>query len=86
MLRKIGIHALCAGLWATAPAGAAIFTVTNNADSGAGSLRAAIEFANASGTPSDTIEFAFDAGDPLFDAGNPASSSIPTMVELVSAR
>ena len=71
MLRRFGIHALCVALWATAPAGAAIFTVTNNTDNGVGSLRAAIDLANASGNASDTIEIAFDAGDPLFNPGHP---------------
>ena len=43
------------------PAGAATFTVTNTANAGAGSLRAAIDSANA--TPGvDTINFAITAG------------------------
>lgn len=45
------------GVVAVSPAIAATFTVTTHADSGAGSLRAAIEAANAAADP-DTIAFA----------------------------
>ena len=49
------------GLLCTAPLGAATFTVTNTDDSGAGSLRQAIDDANA--TPgADTIAFAIPGG------------------------
>jgi titin len=48
------------GLWSAA-LGAATFTVTNNADSGAGSLRQAILDANAS-AGADTIAFAIGSG------------------------
>jgi hypothetical protein len=55
-----GVIFAALALWSTA-LGAATFTVTNNADSGAGSLRQAIDDANAA-AGADTIVFAIGSG------------------------
>ncbi len=54
---------LSAGLFAR-PAHASTFTVTNTDDSGAGSLRKAIEDANNNGAGADTIKFNIPESDP----------------------
>ncbi|MCB1029219.1 MAG: hypothetical protein KDB24_15825, partial [Microthrixaceae bacterium] len=66
-VRSVSAALLSAGMLApmlslgVQPAGAATFTVTSNADSGAGSLRAAVDAANAN-PGHDTINFAITAG------------------------
>ena len=49
------VLAAAATLLAAAPSGAATFTVTTPADSGAGSFRAAVQSANANGGPDDIV-------------------------------
>jgi FG-GAP-like repeat len=63
---------------------AATFTVTNTADSGAGSLRQAVADANAT-TAADTINFAIPASDPNCDTNGVCTITLTSGVIIVQA-
>lgn len=67
--RLTGLLGLCLVLGASHQARADVFVVTSGADSGPGTLRAAIENANAAAGP-HTIEFAIPTSDPGFVPGS----------------
>ncbi|HEX7379050.1 MAG TPA: hypothetical protein VF278_18150, partial [Pirellulales bacterium] len=67
------------------PASSAILSVTNTADSGSGSLRAAITTANASASPVDLLTFDIPTSDPGYSAASGVwtiapRSALPTVI------
>ena len=80
MRRLIGVVLAASGLFAMTNAAQAQFTVTNNNDSGAGSLRAAITAANgAGGTSTITFSTGYTSGATIV-----LSSELPTITSNVT--
>ncbi|HYX21448.1 MAG TPA: IPT/TIG domain-containing protein [Thermoanaerobaculia bacterium] len=87
-MRLRTVLAALAVLAVSAPLRANTYTVTNTADTGAGSLRQAITDANAN-PGADTIQFNIPGSDPNCDAGGvctitPSASGLPVITDAVT--
>lgn len=79
MRGSFGMSVVCVAIMAAAPAGAATFTVTTTSDSGAGSLREAIQAANANAGV-DRVHFDIPGVGPHTIT---LASTLPTITEIV---